>query len=97
MRGEALPAATPEELAEPDYRSMRILDELEELVERVAEAGMAPQEAALGRDDGDPRPAAAGPASAAREQPSQERPGAAPMGKNRGLHGRTQGPPTRRP
>jgi hypothetical protein len=60
---------------------MPVLDEIEEMVERAVEAGMAPQEAALGRDDGDPPPAAAGPASAAPEQPSQERPGPAPIGK----------------
>ena len=45
MRGEAVPAATPEELAGPAYRASRILaeyDELEELAARAAEAAMAP-------------------------------------------------------
>ncbi len=44
MRGEAVPAATPEELAGPDYRPLRILDELEEAISRGEEAGMASSE-----------------------------------------------------
>ena len=44
MRGEAVPAATPEELASRDYAPIRILDELEEAIARGEEAGMASSE-----------------------------------------------------
>ncbi len=44
MRGEAVPAATPEELASRDYAPIRILDEIEEAIARGEEAGMASSE-----------------------------------------------------